>query len=137
MERQTAGNWHARTVFFARDAPRALRFYTEQLGFQLDWNYEHEGRAFVFQVSLKGLEIIVNQAEDPTRDKAGRGRVFVGLDDSQVAEFQRHIEQHSIDTAVVHWGEPTIAITDPDGNELFFWLSEDERSKLRGDIRDP
>jgi hypothetical protein len=30
-----------------------------------------------------------------------------------------------------HWGEPTLAILDPDGNELFFWLSDAGRARLR------
>jgi catechol 2,3-dioxygenase-like lactoylglutathione lyase family enzyme len=123
--------WHARPVFFAKDAQSALSFYTDKLGCSLDWNYEHEGRAFVFQVNLHGIELIVNQVEDWTEARPGHGRIFIGLDDDQVQGFWEHLKKHSIETTVKHWGEPTVAIYDLDGNELFFWLSEQEREKLR------
>ena len=58
-------NFYARTVFFVKDAERSLTFYTERLGFSLDWNYQYEGRAWVFQVGLFGFGLILNQvAED-------------------------------------------------------------------------
>jgi hypothetical protein len=41
--------------------------------------------AFVFQVGLFGLELILNQIDDWTKECAGHGRVFIGLDDNQVA----------------------------------------------------
>jgi hypothetical protein len=67
---------YARSVFFTQDAEASLRHYTEQLGFSVDWKYDEEGRAYVFQVSLLGFELILNQTEDATRARAGKGRVF-------------------------------------------------------------
>lgn len=110
----------ARTVFFVRDAERALQFYTESLGFTLDWNYQQDGRALVVQVSLFGLQLILNETEP------GAG----GIDPEQVEPFRRHIAAKSIRTTVVHWGAPTLVIHDGDGNELFFWLPESERAGL-------
>ena len=74
----------ARTVFFVRDAERSLRFYTETLGFRLDWNHQEQGRAFVFQVSLLGLQLILNQTEAATESRAGHGRVFIAIYDDQL-----------------------------------------------------
>jgi hypothetical protein len=45
-------NLYARSVFFTTDAERSPRFYTEQLGFSVDWSVQEEGRTTVFQVSL-------------------------------------------------------------------------------------
>ena len=45
-------NFYARSVFFVKDAEAALVHYTQTLGFALDWNYQYEGRAWVFEVSL-------------------------------------------------------------------------------------
>jgi len=70
---------YARSVFFVKDAERSLRFYTETLGFSLDWKYEEQGRAFVLQVSLLGFELILNQTGPQTEDRAGHGRVFSWL----------------------------------------------------------
>lgn len=122
--------FYARTVFFVRDASEALAFYTKALGFSLDWMYEENGKPHVFQVSLHGFELILNQAELPTVDRPGHGRAFIGLDPDGSAAFNQHVESRGIKTTHVHWGAPTVAIHDPDENELFFWLDEAERGKL-------
>jgi catechol 2,3-dioxygenase-like lactoylglutathione lyase family enzyme len=127
-------NLYARSVFFVKDAERSLRFYTETLGFSLDWKYKEAGRAHVFQVGLLGLELILNQTEPSTEDRAGHGRLFVGLDDDQVGAFRKHIEAKSIKTTVVPWGNPTLVIRDLDENELFFWLPETERASLQAQL---
>jgi catechol 2,3-dioxygenase-like lactoylglutathione lyase family enzyme len=115
--------FYARSVFFVKDGERALAFYTQTLGFTLDWNHQVEGRAFVFQVSLFGCELILNQIEDWTKDRAGHGRLFVGLDSDQTAALRQHIDQKGIPTTIFHWGEPTLVIRDLDENELFLWLT--------------
>ena len=122
-------NLYVRTVFFVHDAPAALEFYTRTLGFKLDWAHEVEGRPFVIQVSLLGMEIILNQTEANTRDRPGHGRIFVGLDDAQTAAFLQHIKNKGISPAYEHWGAPTMVVVDQDKNELFFWLSDAERAK--------
>ncbi len=114
-------NLYARTVFFVKDAERSLRFYTETLGFALDWKYEEQGRPFVFQVSLLGFELILNQTGPYTDDRAGHGRVFIGLDSDQVGRFRGHIKEQAIKTEIVQWGRPTLVIRDLDENELFIW----------------
>ena len=81
-------NLFARTVFFVKDAERSLRFYAETLGFSLEWKHEEQGRAFVFEVSLLGFQLILNQTQPHTEDRAGRGRVFIGLDDDQIGVFR-------------------------------------------------
>jgi catechol 2,3-dioxygenase-like lactoylglutathione lyase family enzyme len=114
-------NLYARTVFLVQDAERSLRFYTEQLGFSEDWNFQEEGRTFVCQVSLFGFELILNQVGDQNRTRAGHGRVFIGLEDDQLEPVREHIAAKGIQTQRVDWGKPTLVIRDLDGNELFFW----------------
>src|SRR5467141_518582 len=82
-------NLYARSVFFVADADRSLRYYTEQLGFSLDWD-SNDG---VFQVSLFGFELILNQVEDRTRTRAGHGRVFIGLEDDQDERSEEHTSE--------------------------------------------
>jgi hypothetical protein len=89
-----------------------------------------EGRAFVFQVSLYGFELILNQIEGWTKDRAGHGRVFIGLEESQVAALREHISTRGIKAALFHWGRPTLVIKDLDGNELFFWPPQSEWPSL-------
>ena len=117
-------NLYARAVFYVKDAERALRFYTEELGFSEDWNHREDGRTFVCQVSLFGFELILNQIYGWTNTRAGCGRVFVGLDDDQGAPVREHIVARGIKTYRFDWGRPTLVIRDLDGNELFLWLPD-------------
>ncbi len=83
------------------------------------------------QVSLFGMEIILNQVEPPEDDRPGHGRLFVGLDEDQSSALLQHIKSKGISPIYTHWGEPTLVILDLDENELFFWLSDAERVKWR------
>lgn len=117
---------YARSVFFVADAERALRYYTENLGFALDWD-SGDG---VFQVSLFGFELILNQVGDRNRSRPGHGRVFIGLEDDQGEPVRRHIADRGIQTLRVEWGRPTLVIRDLDANELFFWMPHDDFTNL-------
>lgn len=75
------------------DAEESLTFYTQTLGFTLDWNHQYEGRAWVFQVSLFGFELILNQVHGPIQNRVGHGRVFLGLDDDQTSALLQHIRE--------------------------------------------
>jgi len=128
--------FYARSVFFVKDAELALGFYTETLGFTLDWNHKEQGRACVFQVSLLGFELILNQVAPATEARAGHGRVFIGLDDDQADAFRRHIEAKGIKTTMREWGKPTLVIHDLDENELFFWVPEHDKADPKADHAD-
>lgn len=129
-------NLHVRSVFFVKDAEQSLRFYTDTLGFTLDWNHRVQERAFVFQVSLLGFQLILNQAEAEARteNRPGHGRVFIGLEDVQVEAFRRHFSERRVKTTVQLWGRPTLVIRDVDKNELFFWVPESEQARLEAEL---
>jgi catechol 2,3-dioxygenase-like lactoylglutathione lyase family enzyme len=130
-------DFFGRSVFFVKDAERALAFYTATLGFTLDWNHQVENRAFVFQVSLFGFQLILNQVEEWTQDRVGHGRVFVGLDDEQVAVLRRHISEKGVQTTIFHWGAPVLVVRDLDQNELFFSLPRTEWAALEAELANP
>ena len=127
-------NFYARSVFFVKDAEAALAFYTQTLGFGLDWNHQYEGRACVFQVSLFGFELILNQIFDDTKDRAGHGRAFIGLEDNQAPALCEHIRAKGIQFSRDDWGKPTLVIKDLDGNELYFWVPESELASLESEV---
>ena len=117
---------YARSVFFVEDAERMRRFYKEQLGFAEDWSHQEQGRTFVCQLSLLGFELILNEISDRTQARAGHGRVFIGLDDDQVEPLRGHVAANGIRAERVSWGRPTLVVRDLDGNEIYFWLSQDD-----------
>ena len=127
-------NFYARSVFFVKDAEESLAFYTQTLGFGLDWNNQYEGRASVFQVSLFGFELILNQVYSQTRNRAGHGRAFIGLEDHQAPALLRHIRERGIGAMRCEWGRPTLVLRDPDGNELFFWIPDGEWASVPPDL---
>lgn len=127
-------NFYGRSVFFVKEAERSLSFYTQTLGFTVDWNHTVDGRAFVFQVSLFGFQLILNQIEGWTKNRAGHGRVFIGLEEDQAAALRQHLHERGIKSTVFHWGEPTLVVRDLDENELFFWLPRSERPGLEAEL---
>src|SRR5262245_36054277 len=52
--------WYARPVLFVTDIDRSVDFYVKQLGFNQQWRYEEEGKAFVAQVGRRGCELILS-----------------------------------------------------------------------------
>ena len=122
-------NLYARAVFFVADTERSRRFYADELGFTEDWAHTEGDRVYVCQVSLFGFELILNQAHDETRDRAGHGRVYIGLEDAQIGPVLKHIAAKNIHTERREWGQPTLVIKDLDGNEIFLWDWPEKREQ--------
>jgi catechol 2,3-dioxygenase-like lactoylglutathione lyase family enzyme len=119
LKAQITHRWYARPVLFVTDVHLALRFYIDRLGFKKQW-HEGDGAGKVCQINRAECEIIL--CEDATRtDKA---RLFVELTPEGLAELRREIVERSVPSKTVWWGYDVIQITDPDGNELLFPLSE-------------
>jgi catechol 2,3-dioxygenase-like lactoylglutathione lyase family enzyme len=112
-------NLYARAVFFVTSAKQAEQFYTEQLGFAVDWRSPDGGS--VLQVSLFGFELILEEAWDATLGRVGHGRVYIGLEDDQIGPMRTHIAGKAIKTERIRWGRETLVVRDQDGNELYFW----------------
>lgn len=119
-------SFYARAVFFVADVEQSRRHYVDELGFALDWD-SNDG---VLQVSLHGCEIILNHEWGRTKGYAGHGRVFVGLEDDQAAPLKQHLLKHNIQTFSTEWGRQTLIVRDLDGNEIFFWLVNDDFSGI-------
>ena len=114
-DQQVAHTWYTRPVLFVADVGRAIRFYTEMLGFRKAW-HEADGKGTVCQVDRDGCEIIL--CEDHGRkDKA---RLFVSLTKEGIAALRREIADRSVPSKSSWWGYDVIQIDDPDGNELLF-----------------
>jgi catechol 2,3-dioxygenase-like lactoylglutathione lyase family enzyme len=116
---QTAHRWYARPVFFVADVGRALHFYVNMLGFTKSW-HTGDGTGGVCQVNRGECEIIL--CEDGARsDKA---RLFIELTPAGLAELRRELGQRSVPVTETWWGYDSLQVTDPDGNELLFPISD-------------
>jgi catechol 2,3-dioxygenase-like lactoylglutathione lyase family enzyme len=116
---QIVHRWYTRPVLFVADVNRALHFYVDMLGFEKGW-HEGDGAGKVCQVNHGECEIIL--CEDATR--RDKGRLFIELTPDGLADLRRELAEHSVPSKERWWGNNTVQIEDPDGNELFFPLSE-------------
>ena len=119
-EEQNTHEWYSRPVLFVADVKRALRFYLDLLGFEKAW-HEGDGKGKVCQANRAGCEIIL--CEDP--DRKDRGRLFVSLNQDDIAQLRSEIVERSIPSKKSWWGYDVIQIDDPDGNELLFPLADE------------
>lgn len=108
--------WYARPVFFVSDCAQAVAFY-QRLGFEEQWRHTEGQKLLVVQMELNGMELILNAHPE----KAGHGRLFVSLNRGEVQRFLATLHGKDIAVQDLHWGMPTKAIQDPDGNELVFF----------------
>ncbi|MDF1503846.1 glyoxalase superfamily protein [Roseisolibacter sp. H3M3-2] len=115
MSDRPAHRWYARPVLFVADVHRAARFYVESLGFEKRWHSD-DGAGTVCQVDRGECEIIL--CEDAAR--RDRGRLFVELTADGLAELRRELAARGVPARATWWGYDTVAVDDPDGNELFF-----------------
>jgi catechol 2,3-dioxygenase-like lactoylglutathione lyase family enzyme len=111
--------WYMRPVFFVSDIERALSFYVGKLGFEKAW-HEADGKGTVCQVNHGECEIIL--CKDDTR--ADRARLYVELSRAGLDQLLRETVERSVATQKSWWGSDVIRVDDPDGNELFFPISD-------------
>lgn len=109
--------WYARPVLFVTHIDRSVDFYVKQLGFTQQWRYEEEGAAFVAQVERSGCELILS-SQWP--EKAGKGLMFISLNPEVLHALRAELEGRGVTVKDGRWGYRLMAISDPDGNELYF-----------------
>lgn len=110
--------WYTRPVLFVADVNRALHFYVDMLGFEKSW-HEGNGAGKVCQVNHGECEIIL--CDDGRRDKA---RLFIELTADGLTDLRHELAERSVPSKETWWGSDVVGISDPDGNELFFPVSE-------------
>jgi len=101
------------------DVKRALRFYVDTLRFEKRW-HEGDGAGGVCQVDRGGCEIIL--CEDPARRNGGR--LYVELTKDALDQLRHELAERAVPAQETWWGSDAIQITDPDGNELLFPISQ-------------
>ncbi len=118
--------WFARPVLHVSSVEASLRFYVDQLGFTIPWQFEEEGRVFVAQVDRTGCALIL---AEQWPEKAGKGLMFISLNvepethEAAVAALDAlrvELEGRGVPVKEGRWGYRLLVVEDPDGNQLFF-----------------
>jgi catechol 2,3-dioxygenase-like lactoylglutathione lyase family enzyme len=120
--------WYTRPVLFVSDMAASVAFYLDVLAFERAWAHEQDGQVVVTQLARGDCEVIL--CLDPNRRAAAR--LFVSLEPEELAAFRQEIALRSIPLESAWWGYPRLRISDPDGNELFFPVPDEEPSIAHG-----
>jgi len=118
--------WFARPVLHVSSVEASLRFYVDQLGFTIPWQFEEEGRVFVAQVDRAGCALIL---AEQWPEKVGKGLMFISLNvepethEAAVAALdalRAELEGRGVPVKDGRWGYRLLVVEDLDGNQLFF-----------------
>jgi catechol 2,3-dioxygenase-like lactoylglutathione lyase family enzyme len=118
--------WFARPVLHVSSVEASLRFYVDQLGFTIPWQFEEKGRVFVAQVDRTGCSLILSEQWP---EKVGKGLMFISLNvepethEAAVAALdalRAELEGRGVQVEDGRWGYRLLVVEDLDGNQLFF-----------------
>ena len=118
--------WFARPVLHVSSVEASLRFYVDQLGFTIPWQFEEKGRVFVAQVDRTGCALIL---AEQWPEKVGKGLMFISLNvepethEAAVAALDAlrvELEGRGVPVKDGRWGYRLLVVEDLDGNQLFF-----------------
>jgi len=118
--------WFARPVLHVSSVEASLRFYVDQLGFTIPWQFEEDGRVFVAQVDRTGCALIL---AEQWPEKVGKGLMFISLNvepethEAAVAALDAlrvELEGRGVPVKDGRWGYRLLVVEDLDGNQLFF-----------------
>lgn len=122
MNDQRASLNHVAPVFRVRDLARSIRFYRDQLGFELDFSYED----FYASVRRDGCYIHLNCASPTPRDQAAFERAehldacaVVSSAEKLAAEFSASGASFSVPPRTMPYGVE-FYVRDPDGYIIGF-----------------
>jgi catechol 2,3-dioxygenase-like lactoylglutathione lyase family enzyme len=132
-------DWFARPVLHVSDVAASLRFYVDQLGFSIPWQYDEDGRARVAQVDRQGCAIIL---AGTWPERIGKGLLFISLNvepptrEAAIAAvdgLRAELGAKGVSVKEGSWGYRILVVDDPDGNQLFFnYPAETATAKAAG-----
>jgi catechol 2,3-dioxygenase-like lactoylglutathione lyase family enzyme len=98
------------------DLERSLVFYTEALGFELDWNWEDPDGWTFGQLSQGRIRIYLKQVGAITSP----GCLYLYVDDVDRWHQQLLRKNTPVDTlpSAKPWGNREMCLSDPDGNKI-------------------
>ena len=112
-------------ILDVHDVDKALQFYVERLGFEVDFRYEQDPNNYAgVRRDSVYLHMQWQDAEHFERGTAGRLRIRIVVDnpDALFAEFKaKGVLDDSIKLLDTDWGTREFGFRDPDGNGLIFY----------------
>ena len=112
-------------ILDVQDVDRALRFYVEELGFEIDFRYDEDPGNYA-GVRRDGVRLHMQwQHEDEFKaGAAGRLRIRIAVDNPE-SLFQEYRDKGVVGEAIevrhTPWGTREFGFRDPDGNGLIFY----------------
>jgi catechol 2,3-dioxygenase-like lactoylglutathione lyase family enzyme len=118
--------WFPRAVLHVSSTEASLPFYVEQLGCEVVWRVDWDGRTHIAEVHRQGCSLILS---DQWPDKVGKALMFISLNvdpptrETGVAAIEAlraELEARGVTVKDGEWGYRVLVVEDPDGNQLFF-----------------
>jgi catechol 2,3-dioxygenase-like lactoylglutathione lyase family enzyme len=103
-------------VLLVSDPGRSLEFYTQALGFELDWTWREPDGTIFQQISADGARVYLKQ----TNRISSPGCLYLYVDNVD-RWYQRLLEKNQpVDTlpSARPWGNREMCLSDPDGNKI-------------------
>jgi PhnB protein len=135
------GNIMIFPVLAVKNLDASVKFYTEKLGFKLDFNFAGpDGKNAYASISLPGNNSLMLSAID-SLDHRGQGVVLMLYlaDDKDLDTYYKEVQVKGVSIAQPikdeYWGDRVFSVTDPDGYYLSFaktiqQMSNDELAKV-------
>jgi uncharacterized glyoxalase superfamily protein PhnB len=128
-------------VLAVKNLDASVKFYTEKLGFKLDFNFAGpDGKNAFASVSLPGNNSLMLSAVD-NLEQRGHGVVLMLYlaDDKDLDTYYKEVQVKGVSITQPikdeYWGDRVFSLTDPDGYVLSFakttqQLSNDDVAKV-------
>tara|TARA_R110000782_G_C14679641_1_gene399866 strand:+ start:231 stop:605 length:375 start_codon:yes stop_codon:yes gene_type:complete len=104
------------------DEPKALAFYRDFLGFQVDWRHRFEdGTPLYMQVSRGGMKLHLSEHHGDCTPGATVFVATTGLADYHQTLAGKDYPFNRPGLSPAPWGGMVMEVTDPFANRLRFW----------------
>ena len=110
-------------LMFAKDVGASKSFYTEKLGFHVDWIHDENGEDPYVCISRGGTEFHLSRCK--CEDGRHTGNLWVRVECDQLDEFYEEIVNKGVQVKEppenYPWGFREMEVEDPDGNRFTFF----------------
>ena len=113
-------------ILSVKDFDASLKFYTEKLGFNSDFNFQGPDGSNVFGLVSRGKEVQFGlELEPPNSAVRGNGvLLMVYPENFDIESYYAEVKKNGVaieeDLQEKYWGDKVFSVKDPDGYHLMF-----------------